>query len=153
MGFSSSVISSLIFVSFCDSKLFLRSIEKLLQMLIIESPEKKKITFLRKMIRGGFRRKPDNQDGTQNFGYVYTNDAVYTICNATPLSTFSRHSQTKYLAHIVRQPDSSISKCLLFNSNKYTKRGKPSPSLLSQVLKYHNLSSSEFFAKSHKRCY
>ena len=109
--------------------------------------------FLRKMIRNGFRWKDRNPDGSINFSYHYSNNALYDICSTTSVSSYVQKSQTKYCAHLVRQHNHSICKSLLFNADKYSKRGKPNPTLLSQVLKYHDpLSPSEFFAKSLQRC-
>ena len=110
-------------------------------------------TFLRKMVRNGFRRKDRNPDGSVNFSFHYSNIALYNICSTSSIAEFIKKCQTKYCAHILRQTNTSICKSLMFNSNKYTKRGKPNPTLLSQVLKYHeSLSPSEFYAKSLQRC-
>ena len=110
--------------------------------------------FLRKMVRNGFRRKTPNPDGSPNYSFHYSNDALYNICSTPELSTFIEKSQTKYCAHIIRQENSSLCKALMFNADKYTKRGKPNPTLLSQVQKYNpNMSPSEFYAKSLQRCF
>ena len=110
-------------------------------------------TFLRKMIRNGFRRQAPNPDGSPNYKFHYTNDSLYSICSTPMLSTFIEKSQLKYCAHIIRQQNSSLCKALMFNADKYSKRGQPNPTLLSQVLKCHpNMSPSDLYAKSLQRC-
>ena len=102
-------------------------------------------TFLRKMVRGGHRRKPDS------YNFRLTNDRIYHICDTTALSTFISSSQIKYTAHVVRSNNTSIVKQLLFNTNKYSKRGQPTTSLLSQVLKPYGKDADQFYTKCHDR--
>ena len=69
-------------------------------------------TMLRKMIRNGFKRKPDE------FSYVMTNEVILQLCKTTPLNAFIEKQQKTYLAHVIRSDDTSILKKLLFNDNQ-----------------------------------
>ena len=78
------------------------------------------IGMLRKMMKGGYRRKK----GDNEFGYVYSNSDVIRICKTEDISAFVQRQQKTYLAHLARKPNSSLTKRLLFNNDKYTKPGK-----------------------------
>ena len=69
-------------------------------------------TMLRKMIRNGFKRKPDE------FSYVMTNEVILQLCKTTPLNDFIEKQQKTYLAHVIRSDDTSILKKLLFNDDQ-----------------------------------
>ena len=109
-------------------------------------------TFLRKMIRNGYSRQTST-DGSTSYKFKFTNDSLYKICATSSLSSFIEKSQKKYLAHIIRQPNSSYAKQLIFNSDKYHKRGNPGPTLHSQVLNSYESSPADFFTKAHTRCF
>ena len=66
--------------------------------------------LLRKMVRGGYKRKPDS------YSYVYTNEKLHDMCNTTPLHLFIKKQQRSYLAHLIRQEDTTIAKRLLFEA-------------------------------------
>ena len=67
---------------------------------------------LRKMVRGGCRRKKDS------YSYVYTNEQLYTLYNTTPLTTYIEKQQRSYIAHLIRQEDTLTTKRLLFDNTK-----------------------------------
>ena len=104
------------------------------------------------MVRGGYKRQESILD-TANYKLKYSNSSLYKLCGTDQISIFIKYAQTKYLAQLVRQPDTAITKQLLFNSDKYTKRGNPGPTLLSQVIKNQDVKSAEFFSKSMNGCY
>jgi len=68
--------------------------------------------FLRKMIKGGFRRKEDS------WGFVLTNENIRQQCSTEDIEVFIRRQQRNYLAHIIRQEDASIVKRLTYNDDK-----------------------------------
>lgn len=78
--------------------------------------------FLRRMIRGGTTRV--NKD-EQNFKYRITTEKLMRICNLQELSSYIKKQQEKFVAHIIRQPDTNPNKRLLFNSDKRRQRGRP----------------------------
>ena len=59
------------------------------------------------MVRGGYKRKPDS------YSYVYTNEKLHDM---TPLHLFIKKQQRSYLAHLIRQEDTTIAKRLLFEA-------------------------------------
>ena len=67
--------------------------------------------ILRKMIKGGFRRKTDA------WSFVLTNEDILRQCGTEDIEAFIRRLQRNNLAHIVRHDDSSISKRLTFDEN------------------------------------
>ena len=67
--------------------------------------------ILRKMIKGGFRRKTDT------WSFVLTNEDILRQCGTEDIEAFIRRLQRNYLAHIVRHDDSSLSKRLTFDEN------------------------------------
>jgi len=68
--------------------------------------------FLRKMVKGGFRRKEDS------WSFVLTNENIRHQCNTEDIEVFIRRQQRNYLAHIIRQEDTSIVKRLTYNGDK-----------------------------------
>ena len=105
--------------------------------------------FLRKMVNRGFKRK--KEDGIMTFKMYYSNEDILRICKTTDASTFIKSLQKKYLAHTIRRPDDDAAKQLVFNRDKYRKRGRPVPTLLSQVLNDTGMSEQTFFRKARNR--
>ena len=64
-------------------------------------------TMLRKMIRNGFNQ-------TNDFKYIINDKRLHSICKTPTISNFIQVQQTKYLAHIIRQPESIITKQITF---------------------------------------
>lgn len=93
--------------------------------------------FLRRMIKGGFRRKKGT-DGSDTFKYYYTNEMLHGICKSQDICIFIKTQQTKYTYHVIRSDWSNSSKRLLFNADKYKKRGRHLPTLFQQVSKLHD---------------
>ena len=87
--------------------------------------------FLRRMVRGGFRFR-DEING--DYRYVISNIQLHQICGTSDLSLFIRSQQRNYAMHIVRMSLERCVKCLMFNDDKYVKRGRPTRSLLDQVI-------------------
>ena len=68
--------------------------------------------FLRRMVKGGFRRKePDND---LNFSFVYTNDDLQRIVNCQHIRDFINTQYLKYIAHVCRRPNTNLTKLSLF---------------------------------------
>ena len=67
--------------------------------------------ILRKMIKGGFRRKPDA------WSFILTNEEIQRQCGTEDIEIFIRRLQRNYLTHLVRHDDSSLSKRLTFDEN------------------------------------
>ena len=102
--------------------------------------------MIRKMVRGGFRRKEGS------YSYVITNEVLLQKCNTESMVKYIRRQQRNFLAHIVRKSDTSITKLLLFNNNKSIKQGRK-VTLYDSVLKYENITADTFNQKAYNRLY
>ena len=101
--------------------------------------------MLRKMVKRGYRRKP----GTE-WNYVLTNNDLHKICKTEDISDFTLRQQKKYLAHLSRQPNSNLTKKLLFNNDRSRKPG-PHSTLERQVLQAEHSTASNFYKKALNR--
>ena len=86
------------------------------------------MSFLRKMTKGGYRRKENS------WSYVLTNEDLLRIAKTVDLPTFVREQQRKYAQKIIRQENKSMTKQLMFNDDKASRTG-PVTTLLSSVLR------------------
>ena len=68
--------------------------------------------FLRRMVKGGFHKKPS--EGDKKFSLVYTNDDLLCITKCHPLRDFINSQYLKYIAHICRRPNTNLTKLSLF---------------------------------------
>ena len=102
-------------------------------------------SMLRKMVKRGYRRKP----GTE-WSFVLSNKDLHTICGTEDVSDFTARQQKKYLAHLSRQPNTSMTKKLLFNSNDASKPGRIS-TLETKVLMNENCTRDKFYRKALNR--
>ena len=92
------------------------------------------------MIRGGFNRVGEN-----DYRYRINNEQIHSLCATTSdASIFVKKQQLNYCEHLIRMPHSRIPKTLLFNEDKYKKRGRPFKSLLEQVLENESLTQEKF---------
>ena len=90
------------------------------------------------MVNGGFRRKGDGL-----WSFFYSNEDILRIAGATDLTTIVKRLQRGFLCQIVQKANDSIIKRLIFNSDRYHKRG-PHQNLLSLVLKNEEQTLEEF---------
>jgi len=67
--------------------------------------------FLRKMTKGGYRRKKDS------WSFILSNDDILRLSGTEDIESFIRKQQRNYLAHLVRHDDESMSKRLVFEEN------------------------------------
>ena len=83
--------------------------------------------FLRKMVKGGFKRKKDERHDSSTSGqewkFKYSNADLQRITGTQPIKTFCTIQQLKYLAHICRMSNSDLRKQILFEerSGKWSK--------------------------------
>ena len=104
-------------------------------------------SMLRKMVKGGYRYKKDAE-----FHFVLTNANLYNICKTITINEFVKRQQRKYLAHLARQPNATLTKKLLFNNNKATRPGRQL-TLESKVLSDEQCSADTFYKKALNREY
>ena len=103
--------------------------------------------FLRRMVRGGFKRIGDNDD---DFHYKLSNDKIHSICCTSDVSNFVREQQRNYASHVVRMPIEQCAKQLMFNNDQYHRVGRVTPSLLEQVVRNNNSTIDNFINNSMK---
>ena len=95
------------------------------------------IMMLRKMVKGGFRRKQNS------WSFVLANKDILKICGTENIYEYTSRLQRNYLAHIIRSEDTKITKQLLFNNNIATKRGRQ-VNIKNYVLKNQNCTEEQF---------
>ena len=102
--------------------------------------------FLRRMIRDGYktRQSVDSTEPNQHKLYI-TNERMHEICRSSDVSDFIRTQQEYYLCHVIRAGSELATNQLLFNADKYTKRGRPTPTLLQQVCTTRDCTNDDIF--------
>lgn len=124
-------------------------------------------SMLRKMIKGGYRRKNNNEwtfkigqdvvkmkgGNTNNeWSFALSNEDLHNICRTENINIYVRRQQQKYLAHIARQPNNTLTKQLLFNCDESRKPG-PKLTLESNVINNLQCSADEFYKNALDRRY
>ena len=74
-----------------------------------ERVESTHTSFLRKMLRRGSRKKDDQ------WNYIMSNEHILVLCKSRKIEDIVNLQQRRYVAHIIRCIDESLSKKLLFN--------------------------------------
>ena len=67
--------------------------------------------FLRRMVRGGFRRRNADEN---DFAFVYSNKDLESIVKTPPLRDIISKQYLKYVAHVCRQPNVNLTKIIMF---------------------------------------
>ena len=70
--------------------------------------------FLRSMVKGVFRRKPNEADNETNFSFVYTNLDLQDIIKLQPLRDFMNTQYLQYIAHVCSRSNIKLTKLSLF---------------------------------------
>ena len=94
--------------------------------------------LLRRMVRGGFKRKEDRM------AFEKSNKDLLEICNTEEMSAFIARQQKCFLAHIIRTEDNTLVKSLTFNADTIRRRGR-STSLRKAVLRNERMEPNEFY--------
>jgi hypothetical protein len=91
------------------------------------------VRFLRRMVRGGMSRVTSKDDietakkekTTENINWAWklNNSKIYDITKSTPLQEYIQMQNTKWVAHIVRATNDTLTKRLMFVDEKFTKQG------------------------------
>ena len=76
------------------------------------------ISMLRKMVKGGYRRKHES------YAFVMSNSDILTRCHSEPIHQFIMKQQRKFIANIIRKENTRLTKRLLFNNDAKIKRGR-----------------------------
>ena len=99
------------------------------------------LTFIRKMMNGGYRRRDED-----SWSLFYTNEDILRIAGATSLHQIVKKQQLSFVMKIIRKKNESILKKLMFNDDRYHKRG-PQQTLLTSVLKSKECTLAELCAE------
>ena len=100
--------------------------------------------LLRRMIRGGYKRKEDSM------AFKLSNENILKLCKTESMETFIARQQRQFLAHIIRRDDTSMIKQLTFNDDTNHVRG-PYTTLLNAVLKREGSNELEFYRSAKER--
>ena len=71
--------------------------------------------FLRGMIKGGWKRKENDEDPESvNYSFIYSNEDVQKIVKTPSLKNFVYMQHLKYLGHVCRSENNEMTKIMLF---------------------------------------
>lgn len=70
--------------------------------------------LLRNMVKGGWKRKDPVEEDGENFSLVYSNERVQKIIQAEPLRGYIDAQYLKYIGHVCRSTNCSLTKTMLF---------------------------------------
>ena len=104
-----------------------------------------RLNLHRKMVKGGYRRKKETERD-----FELSNDDLHRICGTEDVNNSTARQQKKYLAHLVRQSNNTMTKRLLFNSNNVFRPGRQ-PTVESRVLCDEFISADEFYRRAINR--
>lgn len=104
------------------------------------------VSFIRKMVKGGYKRKPDS------WSFVHTNENLLKMAKTMSLTEYVQRQQLKYFGHIVRADNSSIVKRLTFNNDVSRRQGRQT-TLKSAVIANSAYSPEELYERAMNREY
>ena len=87
------------------------------------------------MIRDGFRFV---DEANNDYRYQISNKKLHEICGTSDLTNFIAKQQVEYAKHVIRMSHERYIKLLMFNEDKYKKRGRPFKTLLDQAIEHNN---------------
>ena len=97
----------------------------------------KYLSILRRMVKGGYRRKPES------YSFALSNADILKKCNTEDIHQYSARIQRNFIAHIIRREDVRITKRLLFNNDMQRRPGQLI-TLYKTVLQNENMTCDEF---------
>ena len=100
--------------------------------------------YLRKMIKGGYKRRENS------WSFELATVDLLRISKTSSLKIFIEKQQLKYIAHIIRKNNSSISKRLLFNDNSSKKPG-PQTTVISNIIKSERCTPTQLYTSAMER--
>ena len=108
--------------------------------------QKQKLTstyngFLRRMVKGGYRRKKDS------WSFILTNNEILKMCNTEEIAKFIQKQQRTFVARAIRMENTSGTKKLLFNNNPSRVPGR-SITLYSSVMKSEGITNETLIQRS-----
>ena len=103
-------------------------------------------SMLRKMVKGGYRRKEDS------WSFVHTNDDIIRMARTESIGVYIEKQQRNFLAHIIRMENCSTTKRLLFNNNPSRMAGRDI-TLYSAVMKSQGVTAEVMIQNAITRKY
>ena len=94
-------------------------------------------SMIRKMVRGGYKRKKDE------WGYKLTNQNLLDLAKTEAISAFIERQRKRYLAHVIRRPNTSMIKRVMFNADLSNVPGRHT-TFLRSVIDAENLNIRQF---------
>ena len=92
------------------------------------------------MVRGGFSYINEREN---DYRHRINNKMLHDICGTKDLSNFINTHQLNYSKHVIRMSQDRTVKMLMFNDDKYTKRGRPCKTLIDQVVERNSTTVDE----------
>ena len=106
--------------------------------------ERAHIQFMRRMVRDGLARmsskkeielaKSENNMERINWAWKYTNEKILQITKSVSTKEYIKLKNNKWIAHIARASNDTLTKRLMFVDEKYTKRGNHNKTVLENVI-------------------
>ena len=103
-------------------------------------------SMLRKMLKGGFRRKENS------WSFMHTNADLIAKCNTEKLEQFIARQQRNYTCHVIRMGNTNTTKRLMFNNDVSRTPGRD-VTLYTNVLKNENITPEELSESALFRLY
>ena len=110
------------------------------------------VEFLRRMIRGGMSRKSTNEEikvameeaisGERqlleniDWSYKMNNQKIYKITKSLSMEVFIRKQNIRWVGHICRSNNETLTKQLMFPDVHFTKRGRHHETVYEKVIKF-----------------
>ena len=93
-------------------------------------------SMLRKMFKGGFRRKENS------WSFKHTNDDLIAKCNTEKMEQFIARQQRNFTCHVIRMGNTNTTKRLMFNNDVSRTPGRD-VTLYTNVLRNENITPEE----------
>ena len=94
-------------------------------------------SMIRKMVRGGYRRKPNE------WGYRLTNSNLLDLAKTEAVTAFVERQRKRYLGHVIRLPNTSIVKRMMFEAEENVVAGRRT-TFIKSVLEVERTSLEHF---------
>ena len=94
-------------------------------------------SMVRKMVRGGYKRKPNE------WGYQFTNANLLELAKTEAVSSFVGRQRKHYLGHVIRMPNTSMVKRMMFETDENAAVGRRT-TFLKSVLDAENTTLDQF---------
>ena len=112
--------------------------------------------ILRSMVFAGFKRKNPPSSSTDDnadidWGFILTNKELHSITNTSSITDFYMNQQMNWCSHVIRRENNHPCKMLAFHVTKNKRKGRLTPSIIDNAVKYSGVSRSQFIKDSFNR--